>query len=85
MGVKVKNLTDAEKERYGTEVGVKIVGVPETYRRYDLEGKIILAVDDDEIRDIEDARNLFAKISRYGNTSITLLDENGQKERIIFQ
>lgn len=85
MGVKVKNLTEAEKERYGTEVGVKIVGVPETYRRYDLEGKIILAVDDDEIRDIEDARNLFAKISRYGNTSITLLDENGEKERIIFQ
>ncbi|MBC2840792.1 S1C family serine protease [Robiginitalea sp. SC105] len=85
MGVKVKNLSEKDRERYGTDIGVKIIGVPETYRRYGLEGKIILAVDDEEIRDIEDARNLFAKISRYGNTSITLLDENGEKERIIFQ
>ncbi len=85
MGVTVKNLSEKDREEYGTDKGVKIIGVPETYRRYGLEGKIILAVDDEEIQDIEDARTLFAQISRYGNTSITLLDKNGQRERIIFQ
>ena len=85
LGVKVKNLSDSDRKNYGTDTGVKIIEVPETYRRYGLDGKIILAVDDEPISNIEDARRLFAKISRYGNNSITLLDEDGQKERIIFQ
>jgi S1-C subfamily serine protease len=50
-----------------------------------LDGKIILAVDDQPIENIEDARRLFSRISRYENSSITLLDEAGEKERIIFQ
>ena len=45
----------------------------------------MIEVDDEEIQDIEDAKDLFGKISRYGRTSITLLDENGEKERLIFQ
>ncbi len=85
MGMKVKNLSETDREQYGTETGVKIIEVPETYRGYGLMGKVILAVDDEEVKDIEDAGKLFARISRYRNTSITLLDENGQRERIIFQ
>lgn len=85
MGLKVNNLTKEDKKRYKTNKGVKITGVPETYRGYGLEGKILLAVDDNEIIDIEDARNLFANITRYGKTSITMLNEKGEKERLIFQ
>lgn len=85
LGVKVKNLSEADREKYGTETGVKIIEVPETYRRFGLDGKIILAVDDQPIKNIEDARRLFSRISRYENSSITLLDEAGEKERIIFQ
>lgn len=85
LGLKVKNLSERDKETYGVNSGVKIIGVPETYRRYDLTGKVILAVDGEPVNNIEDARELFSKISRYGNTSITMLDENGERERIIFQ
>jgi len=85
MGIEVKNLSKEDKKKYRVEDGVKITNVPEQYRNYGLMNKVMIEVDDEKIRDIEDAKDLFSKISRYGRTSITLLDENGDKERLIFQ
>ncbi|MUH36434.1 PDZ domain-containing protein [Zobellia amurskyensis] len=85
MGLEVKNLTKEDNKKFKTKQGVKIVGVPETYRGYGLEGKVLLSVDNKEINDIEEARNLFGSISRYGKTSITMINENGERERLIFQ
>jgi Do/DeqQ family serine protease len=85
MGLKVKNLSKEDKRTFKTDKGVKIVGVPETYRGYGLDDKVILAIDDKEVKDIEDARVLFGSISRYGKTSITLINKEGEKERLIFQ
>jgi Do/DeqQ family serine protease len=85
LGFTVKNLSAEDQAKYDTDQGVKIVGVPENSRKYQLVGKVILAVDGQKVRDIKDARKYFSTISRYGQTSITLMDENGEKERVIFQ
>lgn len=85
MGLEVRNLSKDDMKKFDTKKGVKIVGVPETYRGYGLEGKVLLSVDDEEIGNIQDAKNLFGQISRYGKTSITMIDENGERERLIFQ
>ncbi len=85
MGLVVKNLNDKDKKLYKIKSGVKITGVPETYRGYGLEEKVIVEVDGEEIKNINDARNKFAQISRYGKTSITLVNKDGERERIIFQ
>jgi Do/DeqQ family serine protease len=85
MGLEVKNLSKEDMKKFDTKKGVKIVGVPETYRGYGLEGKVLLSVDDEEIGNIQDARDLFGQISRYGKTSITMIDEKGERERLIFQ
>ncbi|VAW09875.1 HtrA protease/chaperone protein [hydrothermal vent metagenome] len=85
MGLEVKNLTKGDRKRFKVEKGVKIVGVPERYRGYGLDGKILLSVDGEEIDTIEDARTLFGKISRYGKTVITMVNEKGERERLIFQ
>jgi len=85
MGLEVKNLNDDDRKRFKTKKGVKIVGVPETYRGYGLYGKVLLSVDGKEIENIQDAKNLFGGISRYGKTSITMLSDNGERERLIFQ
>ena len=85
MGLEVKNLTKGDRKRFKVEKGVKIVGVPERYRGYGLDGKILLSVDGKEIDTIEDARTLFGKISRYGKTVITMVNEKGERERLIFQ
>lgn len=85
MGMEVKNLTEQDKKRFRTQKGVKISGVPESFRGYGLDGKVIVQVDDKEIEDIEDAYTAFGAITRYGKSVITLLNENGERERIIFQ
>jgi Do/DeqQ family serine protease len=85
LGFTVKNLSDKDREKYDTRYGVKIIDVPENSRKYGLEGKVILEVDGQQIRDIKDARKYFSNISRFGQTSLTLMDENRERERVIFQ
>lgn len=85
LGFKIKNLTDEDRKTYKTDKGVKIVEVPETYRGHGLENKILLSLDNKEINNIQDANNLFSQISKYGKTSITMINKKGEKERLIFQ
>ncbi|WP_430966209.1 S1C family serine protease [Spongiimicrobium sp. 2-473A-2-J] len=85
MNLAVKNLSEKDKRKFKVKKGVKIIGVPERYYNYGLEGKILLSVDDEEIDDIQGAQKAFEKISKYGRTSITLLNKDGEKERLIFQ
>lgn len=85
MGLEVKNLTDKDRKAFKTKKGVKIVGVPETYRGYGLDGKVLLSVDNEEINNIQEAKTLFGRISRYGKTSITMINKKGERERLIFQ
>ena len=85
MGLEVKNLTENDKKTFKTKKGVKIVGVPETYRGYGLDGKVLISVDDEIINNIQDAKTLFGRISKRGKTTITLLNNEGERERLIFQ
>lgn len=85
MGIEVKNLSDEDKNTFGTKKGVKITDVPEFYKDYDLLNKVIVEVGDEEIDDVEDAREAFRKISRYGRISMLLINQEGTKEKIIFQ
>ncbi|NKI32581.1 trypsin-like peptidase domain-containing protein [Croceivirga thetidis] len=85
MGFVVKNLSKQDKKQFKLDEGVKITAVPEGYSSYNLEGKVIVKLDDQDISDIEDAKKAFSNVSRYGRTSITLIDENGERERLIFQ
>ncbi|SHG24538.1 S1C family serine protease [Flagellimonas flava] len=84
-GFMVKNLSADDKKKFGVKKGVKIIDVPEGYGRYDLKNKVIVEVDDNEIDNIEDARQHFSEIKRYGRTSFTMINENGEKERLILQ
>jgi Do/DeqQ family serine protease len=85
MGMVVKNLTEADKKKFKTKSGVKITGVPERYRGYGLSGKVIIKVDDNDINNITDANTAFGAISKYGKTVITMVNEEGERERLIFQ
>lgn len=84
-GFMVKNLSDTDKKTYGVNKGVKIVDVPEGYDRYDLKNKVITEVDGNTITNIDDAKKFFDEISRYGRTSFTMINEKGERERLILQ
>ena len=85
IGIEVRNLSDSDKRTFKVKNGVKITGVPERYRGYGLDGKVIIQIDDDTVRNIDDANRLFSDISRYERFSITLIDDEGERERLIFQ
>ncbi|UII75570.1 trypsin-like peptidase domain-containing protein [Flagellimonas sp. HMM57] len=85
VGFTVKNLSKEDKKIFGVSEGVKIIDVPEGYNRYDLKNKVITEVDDKAISDIDDAKELFDEISRYGRTSFTMINDKGEKERLILQ
>ena len=84
-GFVVKNLSKDDQKLFGVKEGVKIMEVPEGYNRYDLRGKVITEVDGKEIGNIDDAKEVFDEISRYGRTSFTMINKNGEKERLILQ
>ena len=85
LGFIVKNLSKQDKKDYGVDKGVKIVEVPEGYRRYDLRNKVITEVDGNAVTNIDDAKAHFEEISRYGRTSFTMVNKDGEKERLILQ
>ncbi len=85
MGLEVKNLSEKDKKLYKTEKGVKVTGVPESYREYDLEGKVILEVNGETIDDIQEARFLFGRITRNSKTLFTIINKDGERIRYIFQ
>lgn len=85
MGLEIKNLSKEDMKKFRTRKGVKVVGVPEIYRGYGLDGKVLLSLDDEEINDIEEAKVLFGRISKRGRTIITMINEKGERERLIFQ
>ena len=85
LGFIVKNLSKQDKKDYGVDEGVKIIEVPESYRRYDLRNKVITEVDGNVVTNIDDAKAHFEEISRYGRTSFTMVNKDGEKERLILQ
>ena len=58
----------------------------EPYNRYGLVGNVIIAVDDTEIVNIDDAEATFETVSKqYGSTVIKFLNEDGKEKTLIFQ
>ena len=83
-GFTVKNLSKADQKKFGVSKGVKIIDVPARFEGYDLKNKVIIELDGDEINNIEDAKALFGELTRYKRTSFTMINENGEKEHMIF-
>jgi len=85
IGLTVKNLSEEDQKTYKTKKGVKIIGVPEGYKGYGLIGKVIVAVDDLAVENITQAQQVFSQISKYRRTVISMIDQEGEKERLILQ
>ncbi|MDP4754431.1 MAG: trypsin-like peptidase domain-containing protein [Flavobacteriaceae bacterium] len=85
IGLTVKNLSEEDQKTYKIKKGLKIIGVPEGYKGYGLIGKVIVAVDDLAVENITQAQQVFGQISKYRRTVISMIDQEGEKERLILQ
>ncbi|MEJ6547827.1 MAG: trypsin-like peptidase domain-containing protein [Flavobacteriaceae bacterium] len=85
IGFTVKNLSEEDIKKFKVKKGVKIIGVPQQYEKYGLVGKVVVSIDSEKVTDIENADRLFKNINRYKRTSISMINDSGEKEQLIFQ
>ena len=83
LGLRVQNLNQNLKKKYRREEGVIITAASEYYKNYALEGKIVIAINGIKISNIEDAVEASAQNKTY-RYAITVIDEVGNKETLIF-
>jgi hypothetical protein len=81
--MRVENLSKEDKRRLNIDGGVKIIAVAEYYKFYNLEDKVIIAIDGNPVNSIEDAERL-AEAKRSSRRAITILNNTGEKETLIF-
>jgi len=85
IGFTVKNLSVEDIKKFKVKKGVKIIGVPQQYENYGLVGKVVVSIDSEKVTDIENAGRLFKNINRFKRTSISMINDSGEKEQLIFQ
>ena len=85
MGLEVKNLSEKEQKMFNTKKGVRVINVPEGYQGDGLKGKVIVAINDEEIGNIDDANELFKQLAQGGRNSISIIDEEGEQMKLIFR
>lgn len=86
----VKNAKSEDLKKLKASNGVKIVQLDSKYESYWKnngveEGSIITAINDIEIKNIDDAQNILKKRSSYEPLRIELINTHGEKERYNFK
>ncbi|WP_074977399.1 trypsin-like peptidase domain-containing protein [Zhouia amylolytica] len=84
LGIVVKNMSSKDKKRFKGS-GVKVTEVVKGMENYGFEGKLIIQINDDTIEDIDDVKNAIEGANNYNALSIVLLNQEGEKERLIFR
>lgn len=86
LGIQVRNASSKDLKRYKAKNGVIINSVltPEM-RRYNIVGRVISEIDDEKISNIEDVKRIFNTKNANEPVSIVFLDDNGERNRFIFE
>lgn len=86
----IKNAKPTDLKKYKIKNGVKISMLNEKYAEYwnkngIEEGSIITAINDENINDVDDVKNVLENMSTYDSFRIELINKNGEKERYNFR
>ena len=82
LNITVRDLDNSDKRIFKQENGVKIT---DAGRYQELEGKLIIRINDTEIHNVEDVRKAEQSLDQYRTSSMVIMYENGEKERLIFR
>lgn len=85
MGLRLKNLTSKDKKLYGVNKGVKVVPSPRNRRQNYFENMVIVEVNDTELSNIQEAEQVISGLSPYESHAFTVVNKEGEKERIILR
>jgi len=86
LGIQVKNASPKDLKKFKAKNGVVINNTltPEM-KRYDIEGLVISEIDSQKVFDIEDVKRIFKDKSPNEPVSIVFVDQNGERNRFIFE
>lgn len=85
FGLRVKNLNESDKRTYGIDKGAKITASALRFSDFELNGKVIVEVNGEKVRNIEDAQRLLSRgASEDRRTTITLVNKDGERERVLY-
>lgn len=86
LGLKVKNLTKEDQKKFGVKEGVKITEEASFYKQQnlDLEGKVLIGVNDQTVENVDDVKNAMSSVNNYNRNVLVVINENGEKERYFF-
>jgi serine protease Do len=85
-GIELENIDAADKKRFGINYGVKIKALTnENLKQYnnELQGNIILSIDNIKATDIETVSSLLSKKDENQSIRIEMINRNGQVIRVI--
>jgi S1-C subfamily serine protease len=83
LGLRVQNLNETLQKKFKRKEGVIITAASEYYKNYNLEGKVVIAIDGIKVSTIEDAIEASKENNTYRH-ALTVIDEEGNKETLIF-
>jgi serine protease Do len=83
LGLRVQNLNKTMQKKFNRKEGVIITAASEYYKNYNLEGKVVIAIDGIKVSTIEDAIEASNENNTYRH-ALTVIDEEGNKETLIF-
>lgn len=86
LGLEVKELTKEDKKQFRTEQGVKVTDAAEYYKMhgFDMIGKVLININNQEVKDIEHLKKIVAKFNKNTRNSMVVINQSGEKERFFF-
>ncbi len=83
LGIEVKNLSKGDLKTYQVKNGVKITRITQYMARYNILGKVVVAINDESVGNIEDVKRIVNNLEPGDRTVLLMVNERGEKERLI--
>lgn len=85
IGISVQEQTQSAKDRFNGQNGVLIYDTSANNRRLGLEGKLLIGINEDKIKNIDDVKNAVANAQNYGVMTLVFINQHGERERLIYR
>ena len=85
LGMAVRNLSEKDKKQFKTDGGVKISQLSQYLSRYGLQNKVIVELNDEKVSNVTDVRNIMENTTEKRYVTLVMLNEKGERERLIIQ
>src|SRR5690606_8119309 len=85
IGISVQEQTQSTKDLFKGQNGVVIFDTNAYNSQLGLKGKLLVGINDEKIKNIEDVKSAVANAQRSGVMTLVFINQNGERERLIYR